>query len=260
MAKDGELIEQPAAVQMAAPEAAPARAPTPMEMIAQALQKSGDLAGNIELAAKMIDLAERIEAKQAEKAFFVALRAAKAEIEPIRKSKPGAFSNYAPVGVMAKAVDPILSRHGLSYTWPIIEIDGSNLLVTCEVAHESGFRRETTFPAAIEKTNAIDLTQARGKAATYGRRYSLEAALGLTTIDRDLDGRGDGAVAETKMISGAYAQEIQGLATKLNALERLLDAYKVDSVADLTAEQGEWALAKLRETEVAREAKAEASA
>ena len=90
-------------------------------------------------------------------------------------------SKYAPLQEVLNIVRPLLTKHGLA----IIQSpsgDGKNVSITTILAHESGewieFDPLTLTP---EKTTP----QGIGSAITYGRRYSLSAALGIASEDDD---------------------------------------------------------------------------
>jgi hypothetical protein len=61
-------------------------------------------------------LGERWDNTQARKAFDMAIAAAKAEIPVVVKNATGHNSKrYADFAAIARAVDPVISKHGLSY-------------------------------------------------------------------------------------------------------------------------------------------------
>jgi len=90
-------------------------------------------------------------------------------------------SKYAPLQEVLNIVRPLLTKHGLA----IIQSpsgDGKNVSITTILSHESGEWIE--FEPLIlnpEKTTP----QGIGSAITYGRRYSLSAALGIASEDDD---------------------------------------------------------------------------
>jgi hypothetical protein len=85
---------------------------TPMDMIDRAVASGA----NVETLTKLMDLQERWEKNQARKAFDAAIADAKAKIKPVHRNVTGHNSKkYADFANIARAVDPILSEHGLSY-------------------------------------------------------------------------------------------------------------------------------------------------
>jgi hypothetical protein len=102
-------IEPPALVTM-----------TPMDMLARAVQSGADL----DMIEKLMNLQERWEAGNARKAFEESLAKAKGEIPVIIRNASGHNSKkYADFAAIAKVIDPILARHGLSYRFRTLQTD-----------------------------------------------------------------------------------------------------------------------------------------
>ena len=119
-----------------------------------------------------------------------ALAAFQAEVkDPARdKDNPYFKSKYVAIDGLLAAVRPILAKHGLS----VIQSTGGNgqdISVTTEILHTSGEWIRTD--ALVLKAVKAD-PQGAGSAVTYGRRYSLSAALGVAWDDDD-----DGNAAST---------------------------------------------------------------
>lgn len=92
-------------------------------------------------------------------------------------------SSYAPLSEIIDAAKPILAKHGLSYTQSVSG-DGQSLNVTTLLMHASGeWIEHDSLTTKPERNNS----QGQGSAATYARRYTLAAALGLAA-DNDDDG------------------------------------------------------------------------
>ncbi|MDE2099575.1 MAG: ERF family protein [Patescibacteria group bacterium] len=154
-------------------------AQTPMDLLKQAVAN-----GNLELAEKMMGLQERWEANQARKAFDAAVADAKAEIKPITRTTTGHNSKkYADFAAIARAVDPIISKHGLSYRFRSKQDERIN--VTCVLSHKLGHCEETTLSGPPDKTGNKNDIQAIGSTLTYLQRYSLMQALGLAASNDD---------------------------------------------------------------------------
>ena len=102
--------------------------------------------------------------------------------DPARdKDNPYFKSKYVAIDGLLAAVRPILAKHGLS----VIQSTGGNgqdISVTTEILHTSGEWIRTD--ALVLKAVKAD-PQGAGSAVTYGRRYSLSAALGVAWDDDD---------------------------------------------------------------------------
>jgi hypothetical protein len=198
---------------------------------------------SVETLERLMSLQERFEAGQARKAFDAAISAAKAEIPAIVRNATGHNSKrYADFSAIATVVDPILSKHGLSYRFRTTQTDKVN--VTCVLSHKEGHSEETTLSGAPDASGSKNAIQAIGSALTYLQRYSLNAALGLASTNDD-DGRGAGAVAKT--ITEDQAIQIRELIEAVGAdMQRFLAIGKIQRLEDMLAADFDAAVAMLK--------------
>lgn len=142
---------------------------------------------------RMLAVKERMEAQSARIAFANALSSARAEIPPIIKDATVDFTSnkgrthyrHETLAGIAKQIDPILSKHGLSYRFRTEQGQGG-VKVTCIVQHSHGHCEETSLSGAPDQSGNKNGFQAVGSAVTYLQRYTLKAALGLSAeIDDD---------------------------------------------------------------------------
>lgn len=212
------------------------RALTPMQMLETAVQKGAD----IEVLDKLMGLQERYEANKARKAFDAAI--ARAQIPVVVKKSKVDFKNkstdgktnydYESFAQIAKTVDPVLSPLGLSYRFRTAQ-EGSQVTVTCIVAHKDGHSEETTLTAAADQSGNKNSVQAIGSTITYLQRYTLKAALGIAAADDDDGAKSDG---EPEYISDAQANELVAMADRLGAnKQRFCEMIKVESFAAIYA-------------------------
>ena len=112
-----------------------------------------------------------------------ALAAFQADIkDPMRSGENPHFrSRYVQIDGLLDAVRPVMAQHGLSFIQSTGG-DGQAVSVTTMVMHTSGEWIETD--ALVLKAVKAD-PQGAGSAITYGRRYSLSAALGVAWDDDD---------------------------------------------------------------------------
>jgi hypothetical protein len=168
---------------------------TPMAMIGQAVSKGA----GIDVIEKLMGLQERWDAHQARKAFDEAMALAKAEIPVIAKNRRVFFEakdrdkratdyNYEDLGEIARTIDPILGRHGLSYRFRPTSKPNEPVTVTCIISHRLGHFEESTLSAGADNSGNKNSIQAIGSTITFLQRYTLKAALGLAAA-KDDDGR-----------------------------------------------------------------------
>lgn len=208
---------------------------TPMDMLNRAVQSGASL----EMVTKLMDLQDRYKAGQALEAFNEAMASAKAEIPTITKNREVDFTSqkgrtnyrYEDLGNIAKTVQPILAKHGLSYRYRATSNVNEPVTVTCIVSHRAGHFEEITLTAGRDESGNKNSIQAVGSTITYLQRMTLKAALGLAVSNDD-----DGKAAETgDVISLEQVEELVALADEVGAdKEAFCRYFKVAGFADIT--------------------------
>lgn len=198
---------------------------TPMDMLSRAVDRGADIATIERLAA----LAERFEQQAARRAFDAAISAAKAEIPVILKNAKGHGDRaYADFAGIARTIDPILARHGLSYRFRTHQDD--KIAVTCIVSHRDGHSEDTTLVAPADTSGSKNAIQSIGSTLTYLQRYSLVQALGLAASVDD-DGKASGA-GET--IGDDEAETLRAKLAAVNGNEaNFCKRFRVERLEDL---------------------------
>lgn len=220
---------------------------TPMAMIDRALQSNA----SAETLEKLLALQERYEANEARKAFDEAMANAKAEIPAISKNRKVDFTTqkgrtnyeYEDFAGIASVVNPILSRHGISYRFRTIAEPNSPISVTCIVSHRMGHSEENTLMAGRDETGNKNSIQAIGSTVSYLQRYTLKAALGLAASRDD-----DGAKAdETGPISEGEAEMLRTMIEETETDTAKFCSYlKIESIPAMPASMFRRAAASLQ--------------
>lgn len=195
---------------------------------------------SVEVIEKLIALQERYDANMARKAFDNAMASAKSEIPVIDKNrlvdftgKTGIRTNYRheDLAGIARTVDPILARHGLSYRFRTSSLPNEPVTVTCIVSHRDGHSEENTLSAGRDESGNKNSIQAVGSTITYLQRYTLKAALGLAASADD-DGR---AVEDGEKISASQVDAIRLLIVEVAAdIAKFCKYMKVERIEDIT--------------------------
>jgi hypothetical protein len=169
----------------------------PMHLIAQALERGA----TPEIIDKLMDWQDRLDRKDAVRAFDAAFAVAKGKFPKIVKDarvnfesrRGGAETDYwhETIAGIAEKVDPILAEHGLAYCWEPRELDNGKVEVTCVLSHVGGHSRRATLSGAPDLSGNKNHLQAKASAVTYLERYTLKAVLGIASSNDD-DGRGGG--------------------------------------------------------------------
>jgi hypothetical protein len=151
---------------------------------------------SVDRANQALDFALKIRAEQARMAFDEAVAAAKVEIKPIARNATGHNSKkYADFSAIAREVDPILGKYGLTYRFRSDQKD-NQISITCRLAHKGGHAEETTLFGPADTSGNKNAIQAIGSTTTYLQRYTLVLMLGLAASNDD-DGQTAGGDALT---------------------------------------------------------------
>lgn len=205
---------------------------TPMQMIERAVTSGA----GIEVIERLMTLQERWDAHQARKAFDAAVASAKAEIPIILKNRTVSYGQgkaqfrHEDMAEIARTVDPILAKHGLSYRFRCQSDD--RVAVTCILSHREGHSEENTLRGPPDSSGAKNAIQAIGSSVTYLERYTLKAALGLAASDDD-DAR---AAGDETPISAEQATKLRTIADEVGAdVAKFCKYLKVESIAAIPA-------------------------
>ena len=116
--------------------------------------------------------------------LFAALVSFQGEMEAVKKGQANPFykSKYADLASINEAIKPHMAKAELAYLQSVTQSNGTgHVLVTTRIVHKTGQWYEIDLPIAVQKQDP----QGYGSTVTYGRRYALQAALGLSAEDDD---------------------------------------------------------------------------
>lgn len=159
---------------------------------------------SLEQVEKMMDLQDRWEKKEAEKAYNAAFAAFKSEAVRIVQGRtvtdgPLKGRAYAELHDVVKAVTPALSRHGLSASWKLSKDEPQWIEITCVLKHIGGHSESVSMGGAPDTGGAKNQLQARASTKSYLERYTLKAICGVAEGGDDDDGDGGGT---SDLVSG----------------------------------------------------------
>jgi hypothetical protein len=221
-------------------EPPPVSAITPLSLLSSALDRGAD----DQVLAQLIGLHERSRADEARRAFEAALAAAKAELPVIIKTQIASIGSkhyrHEDLAEIARAVGPVLARHGLAYRFRS-NSNGETVTITCVVSHRDGHSEENSLSAGADRSGEKNAIQAIGSTLTYLQRMTLKAALGLAAADDD-----DGKAAGTETITRQQARELMALIDEVGAeRDTLLRFFKINAFNELPARRFRQALVML---------------
>lgn len=173
-----------------------------------------------------------------------ALAASFASIDHAAKNanNPHFKSTYADLATVLNMVREHFKRNGLSVVQSPGKLKSENGITTIElttaIIHSSGelVSSQMDIPVAADKQGRIT-AHAVGSAITYGRRYALAAAAGITQADDDGNAASDGAEDDDDSGVDSLRDSLQGAKTKKELLafkdavsasgdQSLVDEYK----------------------------------
>jgi ERF superfamily protein len=248
--KPAELVPAGEAPHTVAPAGALPSDPI-LLMIANAAR---DPAVDIEKFERLMSLRERVSLADARRSFYAALAKAKGEFGPILKTRTVDYehsdgqgrTNYryeelADIGVV---VDPVLSRHGLSYRHKSSQ-EGARIRVTCILSHEDGYSEENSLEGEADKSGKKNPNQSIASTVTYLQRYTLKEALGIAAGRDDDDAGGQPA---DELVDGddvAYIEQL--VRDTASDLPKFLETIGAPSIAEMRMSQFKRAVALLNE-------------
>lgn len=181
----------------------------PLTLISQAIDQGLD----VEKMAQLMELQERWEKKEAAKAYKRAMSDFQSKKPVLEKSRKVGYAsktggkvdyNFAPLSEIQSKVDPLLSSVGISYRW--IQDNSSDVVsITCVVSHVDGHEESTRLQAAPDVSGKKNSIQAMGSTVSYLKRYTLEAALGLSS-HKDDDAKSTGRPVNSNLPKPSPAQ------------------------------------------------------
>jgi hypothetical protein len=140
----------------------------------------------------LIDVYERWQRREAENAYNAAFAAFKAEgVHVIRnrtiKDGPLKGKSYADAYAWVDGISEAMSRHGLSFSWQILEDARDWIRVECRVRHVLGHSEAVPFGGPPDEGGAKNKMHARASTLSYLERYTLKAVTGLAEEDDEAD-------------------------------------------------------------------------
>jgi hypothetical protein len=250
------------------PRAEPSGAPDPN--LAALIAAARDPEVDVAKLERIMGMVKEREEDNRRRAFYAALAAAKGEWGPILKTRVVDYPHkerddreergrtkykYEELADISAIVDPILSKHGLTYRHRTVQSQGGKMTVTCILSHADGYSEENSLEGLEDKSGQKNPNQAIASTVTYLQRYTLKEALGIGA-GRDDDAGG----FDDPMITADDAVYIDTLIADTGSdLEKLLKTVGAESVADMHAsqfKQASWLLETVKRRE---RKKAEAS-
>lgn len=192
---------------------------------------------DIDKMERLLEMQERVMARQAKAAYTTALAAMQPDLPiigekgKILNGNKQVQSTYALWEDINEAIKPVLAKHGFALSFRTDMPDGK-VSVTGILAHSEGHSEETTITLPIDGSGSKNNVQGVGSSVSYGKRYAAGALLNLTSRGEDDDGR----KAAGGFVTDQQRQALQDAIEKAGAdIAKFCAYFKIESLKDLPA-------------------------
>lgn len=214
--------------------------PEPSAVLAVIARAAADPSVDVDKMDRLLQMQERVLARQAEVEFNAAMADAQSEMGRISAdaTNPQTRSKYATYGKLDSVLRPIYTRHGFALSFD--EADSpkpDHVRVVCRVSHKAGHNHvyKTDMPADGKGAKGGDVmtkTHAVGAAKQYGMRYLLKGIFNVAIGDEDRDGNDP---AEPTLTAKQVA-DMEALLSEVGAdREKFLKYMKVGALGEILA-------------------------
>lgn len=164
--------------------------------ILQVIQRAAaDPQCDIEKMERLMAMHERMQARDAETQFNLAMSSAQSEMRPVGADADNkqTRSKYATYAKLDSALRPIYTRHGFSLSFNSEPAEAEVIRVVCYVSHSAGHTRTYSIDMPADGKGAkggdvMTKTHAVGSGASYGMRYLLKMIFNVAVGEDDDDG------------------------------------------------------------------------
>lgn len=213
-------------------------APTTANFLAVISKAASDPNVDVAKMHGLLDVQERMMAKQAEIDFNADFARLQEELPRISKDakiihKGKLISSYATYEKIDEVIRPLLIRHGFGLRFNS-EPNGQTVIISATLSHKGGHGITDRIPLGIDASGAKNNVQGVGSTIAYGKRYLVGMLLNLVFEGED----DDGAASEFVPMTDQQAATIKELLHDTKAdVKRFLEHYDTASVDDMDARQ-----------------------
>jgi len=206
----------------------------PVASLLQTIIDKGATAESVGIVERLVNLHEKMEQKNAEKAFAAAFVRLQADLPVIVAHtlipNRGKYERFE--DLMAR-VGPLLVGHGFSVAFSQ-DVRENRILETCHLSHIAGVTKSNTF--AVRTGKADTDTQADCKAATTAKRNAFCNALNLVIRQDVLSGEEGDAALEGEFITAEQVEylkeQVKETASNEAAFLRMAGADKFEEICN----------------------------
>lgn len=197
---------------------------------------AADPSCDIDKMERLLQMHERMQAKEAEQAFNAAMAQMQCDIPTVSEGGLNTHTgnSYATLDDINHTLKPIMQKHGFAITFKVDHV-GAGVKVTGILMHAAGHREDTTMFLPMDIGKGRNDVQAVGSSVTYARRYVMCALLNITTGEtRDDDGVGS---TPDPVITEIQGRQLQALAAKCSQKAQDAFAKLYPDLAEITKSQ-----------------------
>lgn len=204
---------------------------------------------------KMLDMQERVLARDAKQAFFSAFSAMQSEMPEVIASaeikhesknageKAKIIAKYARFEDINEQVKPILQKYGFGIMFKPSFPEVAKIAITGTLSHIGGHYEEATMILPFDTSGAKNATQAIGSSTSYGKRYVLCGLLNISTRGEDDDARATGG---EKAVIAFQAEALKEVLMGCNDVTKEWFRTTYGSVADVPRDKFTSVLTRLQ--------------
>lgn len=184
------------------------------------------------LAAKWLDLYERLDTRRRQQAYTAALVRLQEDMPQIERNgviplRSGEIK-YAKLEDIDKTIRPMLAAEGLAFSFGSHSDDGKLFKISAKLSHREGYSENFHIHLPIDTGPGRSAVQAVGSTLSYAKRLLIKMALHLVEKDEDRDG------ADLNRISKDQLKDLASLITEVGVDEnRFVRFMDVDSLEDI---------------------------
>lgn len=194
---------------------------------------------DVEKMERLLAMHERILTRDAKAAYIRALAEVQLELPVITergdiKNREGkSQSKYALWEDINETIKPTLAKHGFALSFRTGQ-EGEKIVVTGVLSHRDGHSEETSIYLPTDTSGSKNAVQAVGSSTSYGKRYTAQALLNLTSRGEDDDGKASGG--EPPKLSDEQVEKLQDVIIEVGADPvKLLEYLNVERLQDIYA-------------------------
>lgn len=260
--------KKPASRAVAVHRPSPPAAPAPRNLLEVVATAVMDPRCDVAKMQALLDMQERVEEREAKKAFTIAFNALQAELPIINrdgkidhgdgltaKGNRKLKTSFATYPNLNRVCGPLMKKHGFTFSTSMEPEASGAMVAVSTLEHIGGASRSTRFRLTADSTGGKNNQQGWGSSQQYGMRYNMIALLNIVSeAKEDADNDGFPVDHDPKTITEKQAAELIKLLDDAGGDKRkFCEAMGVDGIALIAASDFEVAKTRIKNYRKAKE-------